>query len=105
MNLNELLLVGLVEEAAEVQKEACKGLRFGINDRDPFIGKEVPCNREKLETEIVQLFAMVALAKKAGLIFCDEPDLNLVSHKAFPRKIERWNEMLRYSVGRGTLEL
>jgi len=81
MTADEHLLVCSVEEAVEVaeevstlsrsfQKFCTKSLRFGLDERslkDP----TGPTNRERLVSELIDLFAVVEMMAEAGMI---EPD-------------------------------
>ena len=61
------LLVCLAEECSEIQKRACKALRFGLDERDPTI-PDAPTERERLIQEIVDLLAIVEMLEDRNVI-------------------------------------
>lgn len=93
MNRIEHLLTCLIEECSEVQKEAAKGLRFGLDDTwetDITVA-------QKLSTEIVDLLAVVEMILGEKMIpeFV-EGDLQ--------KKKDKVEHFLKYSEGRGKLQ-
>lgn len=56
MTKGEYLLVCVVEECAEVQKEAMKCLRFGM---DNCLSSDAPANKQLLLTEMMDLVAVI----------------------------------------------
>lgn len=63
----EYMLVGLMEECAEVQKVCSKALRFGLdhtNWKEPDNGT----NRQKLKIEINDFVAHVELLQEHGIL-------------------------------------
>lgn len=68
----EHLLVCLMEECTEVQKEASKALRFGVDAKDEFkYGDET--HGEKIITEFADILAIIYLLQEEGVI----PDVNM----------------------------
>jgi NTP pyrophosphatase (non-canonical NTP hydrolase) len=62
MALNERLTI-LIEECSEVQKTACKAIRFGIDNAHPETGA---INRELLERELGDLMNIISMMLKTG---------------------------------------
>jgi len=75
----EIMLI-LQEECAEVSQAVSKCFRFGMTDCYPGTNTS---NRDRLEEEIGDLLAMIALLEQAGVI--TEAGL----HTAFNGKIEK----------------
>ena len=59
------LLVCLVEECAEIQKDACKAMRFGLDDRYP---DRAETNRMTMAQELGDLLCVLDLLVEAGTI-------------------------------------
>ena len=59
------LLIILMEECAEVQKNAAKMLRFGVEDAQP--GQNLT-NRERLSLEVADVLAVLKVCVGAGLV-------------------------------------
>ncbi len=89
MNEIEHLLTVLAEESSEVTKDACKALRFGLDDIEPGQGDH---NLRRLEREVAQL---VAVAELLGLWIRDEDKAE---------KILKLKKYMDYSRQRGTLD-
>lgn len=89
MTKTEYLLTVLAEECAEVQKVACKALRFGLDDINPATKKT---NLEELQHEVNDLLAVLRLLE----IEEDE--------KAQQQKVAKLAYWMRYSETRGKLE-
>ena len=84
--IKEIMLI-LQEECAEVTQAVSKCFRFGLAECYP--GTDTT-NRDRLEEEIGDLLAMVALLEQAGVV--TEAGL----HTAFNGKIEklkRWSKI------------
>lgn len=60
------LLVHLTEEGSEVTQEICKIQRFGFESCHPLDPQQ--SNRQRLETEIADFYAVVELLVEAGVI-------------------------------------
>lgn len=99
MNRMEHLLVCLGEEANEVAHMVSKTLRFGGDDKYPEQGL---LNSERLEEELIDLFAVATMLRDAGFAL----DLDFGKHstmtaiEAKRRKVEKF---LAYAKERGTL--
>lgn len=65
MNKREHLLACLAEECSEIQKCACKTLRFGENDHYPDCKNT---NIEELAYELDDLIGVVQLLEEEGVI-------------------------------------
>ena len=71
MKFDEHLIVCLIEELSEVQKELCKCLRFTATDS--FEGKS---NIRRVSTEFAQVLAIMDLLTEEGLhIIAKETDI------------------------------
>ncbi len=68
----EHLLVCLMEECSEVQKEASKALRFGVDSKDVF-KYEKETHGEKIVTEFADILAIIYLLQEEGVV----PDVNM----------------------------
>lgn len=95
MNKIEHLLTCLIEECAEVQKEATKALRFGLED----IWKDNPTPSVKLAVEFGDLLGVFEMLKEEGVI----PELS--DEYLIKKKKERVLKYMQYAVDRGTLIL
>lgn len=93
MNKNEHLLTILTEECGEVIKEVTKSLRFGLNDHPPYNNKT---NKEKLESEIADLYGVVELLVENNII----SEINVVDIFNKKAKVAKW---MSYSENIGTL--
>lgn len=90
MTKQEHLLTILIEECAEVQKAACKCLRFGENDQNPATKRK---NIDELTHEVNDLLAVIELLKI-------EKDIKKQQQKV--GKIDYW---LGYSKTKGKLDV
>lgn len=90
MNRNEYLLTCLAEECAEIQKDVCKALRFGIDDLDPH--KSDATNRQKIASECCDLVAVIELCEEAGIIDRTGSLLQIEQKKS---KVLKWMEYSR----------
>lgn len=86
----------MLEECAEVQKEATKALRFGSAHRYPATG--LP-NREKLYRELVDLTVIIGMLSDAGVI----PQQG--NKREFTEKIEKVSQAMQLSAELGILTL
>lgn len=89
MNKTDHLLTILIEECSEVQKVACKALRFGLDDTNPATKNS---NRAELAHEINDLLAII---REIGFIESLEDQA---------KKMAKVNYWLEYSKTRGRLE-
>lgn len=93
MNRMEHLLVIMMEECAELQKELSKALRFGIDEQ-----RDLPTsNYERICAEFSDFEGVRELLKREGRPIT--ADLNQVSQKI--HKVEKY---LKYSEECGTLK-
>ena len=88
MNRNDHLLVILSEECAEVAKECCKALRFGLDDYSP---ESNVTNREKIRSELTDLFAVAELLLDADIIS------EYIDSDGIEKKIKKVEKYLEYS--------
>lgn len=65
MTRTEHLLVCLMEECAEVQKECAKALRFGLADTNPKTGV---VNRDAISIEGCDIVAVYELLEESGAV-------------------------------------
>lgn len=94
MNRTEHLLTCLIEECAEVQKEATKALRFGLNDDWHRDGTPA----HKLEEEFSDLLSIYQMMCDAGFIkYIHTKDRQYKKSE----KVLKWME---YAIEQGTLE-
>ena len=89
MNKTDYLLTVMAEECAEVQKVACKALRFGLDDINPATKKT---NLEELQHEVNDLLAVLRL-----LDIKNDEDVQ-------QQKVAKLVYWMRYSETRGKLE-
>lgn len=82
------LLVCLTEECAEVQKDACKSLRFGLDDHHP---DHPDTNRMLLARELGDVLCLLDLLVEAGVV-----DPALVE-QAMTAKRQKISHFLRHS--------
>lgn len=100
VNLNkiEYLLTCLIEECSEVQKEACKAIRFGLTDFNPNI-PGAKNNAENLVQEYVDLSAVFGM-------LTDEEVLPMTDFELmYDRKTAKMEKYMEYAKTRGTLNV
>ena len=90
MTREEHLLVTLSEECSEVAKEACKALRFGLDDKEPGQDKT---NRDKIAAEFNDLFAVILMLEDEG-VFKGE---KIVTPDTITKKQQKVEKYLKYS--------
>ena len=90
MNKIEHLLTKLIEESAEVTKEACKAAIFGMDDVMP--GQPLT-NRERILKELNDLWAVVEML-----------DLQQVDRATIEAKKEKVRTYMDYAESIGTLQ-
>ena len=95
MTRQDHLLVILMEECAEVQKECAKALRFGLDDYYAPAGDDT--NRESIVKELDDLIAVVEMLE-------DEDILEPGSFDRQELKKEKVEKFLKYSKAKGLLE-
>ena len=96
MNTTEHLLACLIEECAEIQKEAAKALRFGLDDHHP--DDPSVTNAENIARECADMIAVYEMLRDEGLI----PALNIESLKQM--KKDKVHKYMEYARERGTVE-
>lgn len=94
MNKTEHLLTVLIEECSEVQYEACKALRFGLDDSNP-LQPERGNNLQRLSQELDHLLSTIHLLAKEGI--CQMP-------MVLQDKQDRIAIYMEYARSRGTLQ-
>ena len=95
MTRQDHLLVILMEECAEVQKECAKALRFGLDDWYAPSGV-VDTNREQITHELDDLLGIVGMLRQENIIDAENPE----AQDAKQGKVERY---LKYSAQKGLL--
>lgn len=95
MNKTEHLLTCLIEECSEIQKEAAKALRFGLDDK----WKSDINTAEKIAIEFGDLLGVFEMLKEECLIPILDND-NLIQ-----RKKQRVLKYMSYAINRKTLVL
>jgi len=93
MNKTEYLLTCLVEECAEVQKEATKALRFGLEDNWRDQGKQ----SERIVHEFCDLISIYDMLVEEGLID------DVTTAEMIEMKKQRVHKYMHYARERGTL--
>lgn len=91
MNKIEYLLVTVMEECAEIQKECSKCLRFGLSDRESdhkTSSVDELTNQERLNNELNDLMGVLNLLYKEGVV--DIADDELIQQKE--NKVLKWME-------------
>lgn len=98
INKSTYLLVCLIEECAEVIQRACKAIRFGLTDVEP--GQPLS-NRERVETELVDLQAVIQLNQREDNIalFLERKYITHLTKKFI--KVGRY---MKYSQQKGMLD-
>lgn len=91
MNEVDYLLIVLIEEASEVQFNACKALRFGIDN----VYKDYSSNIEALNHELSDLLTIIEMLKEHGA------NLNPVVSQAKRAKVKKY---MQSSIELGKLE-
>jgi hypothetical protein len=95
MTRKEHLLVILMEECAEIQKECAKALRFGL---DEFYAPDGPeTNAESINREISDLVGVMQMLQ-------DDGHLQLIDYKRVEEKVKKVEKYLEYSKKVGTLD-
>lgn len=91
MNRSEHLLTCLSEECAEVSQRVSKALRFGLSEIQIDQDKT---NAQRIEEELCDLFAVVAILEDEGILKTEQYDLPEWIEKK-RAKIERYMEISR----------
>jgi len=98
MTKTQHLLLKLTEECAEVQKEVCKALEFGLNSTNP---ETQEVNRLAIAKELNDLLAVVEMLSK------DSDVLNtsvIYSDEAMQVKKDKVNRYMRFAKEIGELD-
>lgn len=93
MNKKEYLLTCLIEECSEVQKEATKALRFGLDDNWKERGKQ----SDRIVHEFCDLLAIYDMLVEEGLLD------DVTTEEMIQMKKERVHKFMGYAKERGTL--
>lgn len=104
MNRKQYLLTKLVEECAEVQKEALKQMQFGADTIPPTTGhypEGIP-NHERLQSELIDLKTIVKMLHEVGELKPISFEQELAKMRAKRAKLERY---YRISQSLGTVDL
>ena len=95
MNKIEHLLTCLMEECAEIQKEAAKALRFGLDDHAP--SEPDVSNSESIAHECIDLYAILEMLEEIGAI------PQIVKPELIQQKKDKVTKYMKYAEERGTL--
>jgi hypothetical protein len=95
MNATEHLLTCLMEECAEIQKEAAKALRFGLDDHAP--DAPTVSNADGIARECIDLIAVIEMLEERNII----PTLD--APEQYQKKKDKVEKYMKYAMGRGTL--
>jgi hypothetical protein len=95
MTRKEHLLVILMEECAEVQKECAKALRFGLDEK--YLPESDETNAESINREISDLVGVMQMLQ-------DDGHLQLIDYNRVEEKIKKVEKYLEYSKKVGTLD-
>lgn len=93
MDRKEYLLTCLIEECSEVQKEATKALRFGLDDNWKDRGRQA----DRIVHEFIDLIAVYDMLINEGLLN------NVTTEEMIQMKKERVHKYMDYARDRGTL--
>lgn len=92
LNKEQLLLVQLGEEGAEIAQAVSKALRFGLEDDY----KDGPTNKQKLTQEVADLIAVFNKLVMLGI-------LDDITHNQLLAKYDKIDKYLEYSKNIGVL--
>lgn len=96
MNKIEHLLTCLIEECSEVQKEATKALRFGLDDKYKCDSHQA----QKIVNEFADLLGVFEMLKDEGVVsILSKDEIDELIHK----KKQRVLKYMKYAIKRGTL--
>lgn len=93
----QYLLICLAEECAEVAQRASKALRFGLDEVQP--GQEWS-NRQRLEREVIDLFAITHAMSNVDMLQISEEDGDAM----LDAKLDKLAQYMAYSVEQGVVE-
>ena len=95
MTIQEHLLVCLMEECAEITKEASKALRFGLDERYPDLNSE--SNKDAIFREFHDLVAVMCL-------IYDGDEVHNFDMEKISAKMKKVRHYLEYAEKQGTID-
>lgn len=98
MKREDVLLLKLAEECAEVQQRAAKLLQFGRLEVEP---GQMFCNARRLRDEVNDLLTVIEMLEQENLLLISSPEELAVHKEEKRKKIERY---LTYSQQLGVVE-
>ena len=103
MTRQDHLLVLVAEEATEIALQACKALRFGLEDTKP--GDDTATNAVRIVHEFTDLLTVLEMLSKESKFF-DETASNLLpsQNERMQVKREKVERLLPYSYTRDRLD-
>jgi len=108
MTRRQHLLIKLIEECAEVQKEATKILTFGLVEEDgeqhkSLRGRDIPPNGPRLEQEIIDVIAVIdMLEEEMDFPRLSDEEKCTIGIQAKKSKVEAY---MKYAHSLGQLEI
>ena len=93
MDRKEYLLTCLIEECSEVQKEATKALRFGLDDN----WRDRGAQADRIVHEFCDLISVYQMLVEEGLLN------DITTEEMIEMKKERVEKYMLYAESRGTL--
>lgn len=90
MNSNERLMVTAMEEAAEIQQDISKALRFGVNNHHP--DKPEETNGFNIMKEFHQLRAVMDMLNMSGIISDISEEMKSQVYRDKISAVEKWDQ-------------